>query len=362
MGLPSSDTPALRVATGKWFAAAAPIFIDYHGGCGNPMNAMKTASLVFGWMGALLLSAVTLDARDLGKEWEWDMKRVGEADYIPLGKFGEFYGLGEVERNGGEIRLEKRTDQKSQVVVNFIVGSKECHLNKVKITLNREIIEDGGEVLLSREDLSRFIDPILRPGQIGGERPFRFVILDAAGGEDPAGEAARHAREVAGRVRTKLETRGFTVVMTGGEEKAMTVEERVGAANGIQESAVFVSINFLDDKDSPKGMRTSVMVPPSVEGGEDAGAVARLGAALGISVHGGVVRNLGVNTRDNGLSSDKESGFAGLRHPAIALTAANLGDEYQARLAANEKFQDAVANGIALGISRYQSAVSRKRE
>lgn len=309
-------------------------------------------------MGALLLSAVTSDARDLGEEWDWDVKRVGENDYIPFGKFGEFYGFGDLERNGGEIRLEKRGAQRSEIVVNFSVGSKECHFNKVKIILNREIMEEGGEVFLSREDLSRLIDPILRPHQIGGAGVPRTVILDPTGG----GDAARHAWEIAGKARTKLEERGIKVVMTRGEEKAMTVEERVGAANEVQEPAVFVSINFLDEKDGPKGMRTSVLVPPAAETGEGGGENSRLGAALGISIHGAVLGNLRMNTQDNGLSSDKKSGFVDLRHPAITLTAANLADEYEARLAANEKFQDAVANGIFQGIAKYQSAVGRKLE
>ncbi len=309
-------------------------------------------------MGALLLSAATLDARDLDKEWEWGVKRVGESDYIPLGKFGEFYGFGDLERNGGEIRLEKRGAQRSEIVVNFSVGSKECHFNKVKIILNREIMEDGGEVFLSREDLSRLIDPILRPDKIGGPGMPRTVILDPTG----EGDAALHAWEIAGKAKTKLEERGIKVIMTRGEEKAMTVEERVGAANEVQEPAVFVSITFLDKKDGPKGMRTSVLVPPAAEAGEGGEENPRLGAALGISIHGTVLMNLRENTQDNGLSSSRDSGLAGLRHPAITLTAANLADEYEARLAANEKFQDAVATGIAMGIFKYQFGISRKRE
>ncbi|WAC20171.1 N-acetylmuramoyl-L-alanine amidase [Luteolibacter sp. SL250] len=315
---------------------------------------MKTASLAFGWMGALLLSAVTLDARDLGKEWEWEVKRVGETDYIPLGKFGEFYGFGGMERNGAEIRFEVER----KIKVSFNVGSKECEFNKVKIILNREIMEDGGEVFLSREDLSRLIDPILRPDQIGGPGVPRTVILDPTGG----GDAALHAWEIAGKTKTKLEERGIKVIMTRGEEKAIAVEERVGAANEVQEPAVFVSITFLDEKDGPKGMRTSVLTPPAEEAADGGGDNPRLGAALGISIHGIVLFNLRENTQDNGLSSSRDSGLAGLRHPAITLTAANLADEYEARLAANEKFQDAVATGIATGIFKYQFGISRKRE
>ena len=322
------------------------------------MNAMKTASLAFGWMGALLLSAVTSDARDLDKEWEWDVKRVGESDYIPLGKFGEFYGFGQMERNGGEIRFEVER----KIKVSFNVGSRECEFNKVKVVLAREIMEDGGEVFLSREDLSRLIDPILRPDQIEGAGLPRIVILDVAGGEDPAGDAVRHAREIAGKAKTKLEERGLRVVMTNTEEKAMTLEERVGVANGIQEPSVFVSINFLDDKDGPKGMRTSVMVTPVAEASEEEALLTRSGTALGISIHGSVLHGLRRNIQDNGLSCEMRSGFAGLRHPTITLTAANLGDDYEARLAANEKFQDAVAGGIMSGIMKYQFAVSRKAE
>jgi N-acetylmuramoyl-L-alanine amidase len=312
-------------------------------------------------MGALLLSSVTLDAQDLDQKWEWNLKQVGENDYVPLEKFREFYAFGDPKRNGGEIHLETGSERKNRIVVNFKVGSKECHFNKTKIILNREIMEDGGEVFLSREDLSRVIDPILRPDRIGGVEPVRFVILDAAGGGDPAGDAARHAQEIAEKARPMLEARGFQVVMTTTGDKTMTVEERVGVANRIQEPAVFVSINLLDQKDGTMGIGTSVLVPHDVEGREDVGEIARLGAALGISIHGTVGR-LGEEVRDNGLSFEKESGFSGLRHPAIALTVANLVDENQAKLAANEKFPNAVAYGIDRGITKYRSGIGKKRD
>ncbi|RYD34552.1 MAG: hypothetical protein EOP87_08970, partial [Verrucomicrobiaceae bacterium] len=156
---------------------------------------MKTASLVLGWMAAALLSAATATAGDLEKDWE--VKQIGGTDYIPLGKFGNFYGFGEMERNGAEIRFEVER----KIRVDFKIGSKDCQFNKVRIVLEKEIVEDGDQVFLSRDDFSRLIDPILRPDQIGGAGRFTTVILDAAGAEDPAGDAARHALVIAEKAK-----------------------------------------------------------------------------------------------------------------------------------------------------------------
>lgn len=304
---------------------------------------MRTTSVVAGWMGVALACASVAKAQEPGKEWV--VKQIGGVDYIPLENVGTFYRFGKVERKEDRIHLT----QDKRMEVEFVIGSHDCRINRMKIVLERAIQEEDGAAFISRGDLGRVIDPILRPSQIKGRKNFTTVILDADG----------DALVIAAKTKAELEQRGFKVVMTREDDKVMATEERARLANEVQEPAVFICLTFEGSKDQPKGARMAVVMPPKGEVVEKGDGTSSLSVALGTALYGNVLRKLGRNTQDNGLAGDRGSGLSGIRHPSIVLTVANLADAYDARLAANEKFQKAVADGIADGVVKYRHAVTK---
>lgn len=336
--------------------------MDFHCGSGILGDVMKTAPFVVGWTGAALLLAGSAKAQE--PENDWEVQQINGINYVPLEKVGKFYGFGAVEREGNEISL-KKANIKRRVEVEFTIGSTDCRLNRMKVVLNHQILEDEGTVFVSRGDLSGIIDPILRPNSIKEAERFTTVILDAGDGWNPAEpdeSAARHTLAIARKTQDELEKQGFKVMMTRRGDEMVPLEERVKFANEIESPAVFVGITFERREDQPKGLRTTAMMPQVEKIPAEGERFPIASVALGMALHGSVFRELRSNTQDNGLSWDGEWGVPGIRHTGIVISAANLADPYEARLAANEKYQDAVAKSIAQGIMKYNFVVSRKPE
>src|SRR5690606_21932061 len=107
-----------------------------------------------------------------------------------------------------------------KVKMELKVGGNECLMNSVKFVFSNNIESQGDKVYVSRVDLSKLIDPVLRPKFIPNAGDFRTVILDPGhGGKDPGttnplGTEANYNIKVAGLVKKRLEAQGYKVVMT----------------------------------------------------------------------------------------------------------------------------------------------------
>jgi len=80
--------------------------------------------------------------------------------------------------------------------------------------------------------------------------------------------------------------------------------------------------------------------------------------ALATSAHGSVLHTLGTNTFDRGIKRARYTVLSGITHPAILLEGGFLTHPYEARLINNEKYQAALASGIANAVLTYRVAVT----
>ena len=80
--------------------------------------------------------------------------------------------------------------------------------------------------------------------------------------------------------------------------------------------------------------------------------------ALATSAHGSVLRSLGNNTFDRGIKRARYTVLSGITHPAILLEGGFLTHPNEARLIHNEKYQAALAGGIATAVDKYRVAVT----
>ncbi len=257
------------------------------------------------------------------------------------------------------------------------VGGNECLMNDVKFVFTDEARSLGEKVYVSRMDLAKLIDPVLRPDFIKNAGDFRTVILDAGhGGKDPGATnslntEASYNLKVATRAKALLEKDGYKVVMTRGDDHYLTLQERVNLANAITAEAVFISIHFNSGGQGARGIETFTLSPPGVShygrGAIAADNVTRTGnqhdsanIALATSVHGSLLRRLQKNTFDRGIKRARFSVLSGVRHPAILLEGGFLTHPYEARLIDNEAYQGAVANSIVDAVKKYRFAVNNK--
>jgi N-acetylmuramoyl-L-alanine amidase len=302
----------------------------------------------------------------------WEVAKIEGRDYVSLESMKKFYNFAKLTRTGGNLVLEN-----SKVEMKLKIGGNECLMNGVKFVFTHNVATIGERAYVSRMDLAKLIDPVLRPNFIKNAGDFRTVILDPGhGGKDPGatnsiGTEASYNLKIAEFARTLLQQKGFKVVMTRTSNTYLSLQERVDFANAIRENAVFVSIHHNSGGRAARGIETFTLSPPGVShygrGLIAADNHARTGnehdsanIALATSIHGSILRRLQKHTFDRGIKRARFSVLSGVRHPAILLEGGFMTHPYEARLIANETYQKAVAGGIVDAIVKYRFAVGAK--
>ncbi len=302
----------------------------------------------------------------------WDVAKVGGREYVSVDSIRRFYNFTKMTRTGGSVILEN-----AKVEMNLKIGGNECLMNNVKFVLSESIATVGEKIYVSRVDLAKLIDPVLRPHFIQNAGDFRTVVLDPGhGGKDPGatnpyGTEADYNVKVAGLAKKQLEAKGFKVVMTRSTDIYQSLQERVDFANSVQENSIYVSIHFNSGGRSARGIETFTLSPPGIShygsDWKESDNRSRAGnehdsanIALATSVHGSILRRLGKNTLDRGIKRARFSVLSGVRHPAILLEGGFMSHPYEARLIENEAYQNAIASGVVDAITKYRFAVGAK--
>ncbi|MCX6866083.1 MAG: N-acetylmuramoyl-L-alanine amidase [Verrucomicrobia bacterium] len=304
----------------------------------------------------------------------WEIAKIDGHDYVSVDSMKQFYNFTKLTRSGNSIVLEN-----AKVEMKLKLGDKECLMNGVKFVFTYAVAAVGDKVYVSRMDLAKLIDPVLRPNFIKNAGDFRMVILDPGhGGKDPGATNALNTEatynlNLANRVKSLLVAQGFKVVMTRDSNRFLSLEERVDFANAIRENAIFVCLHFNSGGRDARGIETFTLSPPGVSHyGRDAIAAdnqVRAGnehdsanIALATAVHGSILRRLQNNTFDRGIKHARFSVLSGVRHPAILLEGGFMTHPYEARLLENPKYQDALAKGVVEAIAKYRFAVGGKQK
>ena len=322
---------------------------------------------------ALMLFAISLAANvSAATSTGWDIAKIEGHEYVSVESIKQFYNFTKISRSGASIVLEN-----AKIEMKLNCGGNECLMNNVKFVFSNPVAMIGEKAYVSRVDLAKLIDPVLRPNFIKNAGDFRTVVLDPGhGGKDPGatnslGNESDYNLKVAGLVRTQLQLKGFKVIMTRESDIYLSLQERVDLANAAKESAIYVSIHFNSGSRAARGIETFTLSPPGVAHyGSDWKATdnqTRVGnehdsanIALATSVHGSILRRLGKNTFDRGIKRARFSVLSGVTHPAILLEGGFLTHPYEARLIENPDYQKAIAGGIVDAIGKYRFAVSPK--
>jgi len=305
---------------------------------------------------------------------QWDVMQHDGRDYVSLQSLKAFYNFPSMKREGNSLTMEGKN-----LIFKLKVGDQDVTLNGVKFVCTYPVIETAGKIGISRIDLTKLIDPVLRPSYIPNAGNFRTVIIDAGHGGRDAGAVNAYNTEkaynliVAQELKTLLTAKGFKVVMTRSSDVYLTLQERVDLANAVRESAIFISIHFNSGGRSARGVETFTLSPQGVahygSGLKSSDFQARNGnmhdsanVALATAIHGQVIRHIGKeNTMDRGIKRARYSVLTGVKHPAILVEGGFMSHPYEARLIANPKYTSAVARGISDAVTLYQRAVSYRK-
>ncbi len=329
---------------------------------GNRRDFVRAA----GWLafGALGVGGGRVGA---GAEAIWTPLRHGGRDYLPLEQVGLFYKLGVLQRTGRQFVLGG--------VDSGLRGhseSREFWISQIKFMLSYPVLEVAGALCISRVDLVKLVEPVLRPGRIEGAGRVETVVLDPGhGGSDrgavgPFGEEKHYTLDVALRAAGVLSRAGYRVVLTRSTDEFVPLEERSRTANRCAR-AVFVSIHF-NAGGSGTGLETYALSPQGVPSMSEEGA--RLSelvlypgnerdaenSALATATHAALVANLGMF--DRGV---KRARFQVIREtvvPGVLLESGFLSSLEDARRIASPWFRQQIAGCILQGVRNYGRAVA----
>lgn len=296
----------------------------------------------------------------------WTPMKYGGRDYLPLEQVGRFYGFGIVQRSGK----------------GFVVGSGarslsgqadsvDFKISHIKFILSYPVAEVGGTLCLSRVDLVKLIEPVLRPSRIEGAARVNTVVLDPGHGGADRGAVGRLGDEktftldVATRAAALLGRAGYKVLLTRASDEAVSLEERVKFARRFP-AALFVSVHF-NSGGSGTGVETYAMSPRGVpsmssEGAQLAAYEAYPGnscdsenAALATATHASLVSRSGMF--DRGI---KRARFYVLREaniPGVLLEAGFLSNFEDMQRIASPWYRQQVAGSIVEAVGNYRRSV-----
>jgi len=323
----------------------------------------------------------------------WEEKTFDGRGYVSVNSMKEFYRFKSLSRSGKQLVLDNGKPKwvttagkkvpGGRIEMRLRDGSHECFMNDLKFVFSYPVRASGGKSWVSKIDLIKMVDPVLRPADIRDGGKLRTVIIDPGhGGKDPGatnslGTEARYNLKVAGELKRYLESAGYTVIMTREDDRYLSLQQRVDFANRIKDNAIFVSIHHNSGNSRARGIETFTLSPVGVahygSGLKSSDFRKRAGnshdsanVALATAVHGRLLTTLRdpksgkAYTLDRGIKRARFSVLSGVTHPAILVECGFMTHPYEARLIHREDYQRTLAKAIAVAIRTYHREVGRR--
>jgi N-acetylmuramoyl-L-alanine amidase len=313
------------------------------------------------WLGAA--AATCFDSTPAGA---WTIVQIGERDYITAKDLKSFYGFPTFERSGSSIVFKS-----PRLVLRGRIGSKEVYINNVKFLLSLSVTEQDGQVLISRMDLSKLIDPILRPSHISTGPLFDTVVVDPGhGGHDTGARGAfgfekTYTLDVSLRLARLLKTRGLRVRLTRTGDTYPSLSQRVAIANATTNS-IFISVHFNHGSSGAEGIETYALAPQGTARSrkeESANDEARFrgnsrdseNIALATAVHASLLYQM--KSTDRGIMRDRWFVLKGVERPGILVECGFISSPREGARVKDALYRERLAIAIAAGVINFRNAL-----
>lgn len=316
------------------------------------------------WLLAWMLLAVSQPARA-----QWKLVKYEGRDHVTLDSVAQFYGMARAA-SGSDPGFLLRSGRHS---LRGKIGSNELLINGIKFILSYPVASVGGEHVISRMDLSKVIEPVLRPGRIAGADGFSTVVLDAGhGGHDSGargvfGVEKQMTLDVVYRARDLLTRMGYKVKLTRDGDRFVALEERTRIANQYRD-AIFISVHFNAGSSHATGIETFTLAPRGVPSTwQDGPRVSDFHAcagnardqenmALATASHASMLSRLGMF--DRGIKRARFVVIRNIRIPGVLLEGGFVSNPQDASKLATAQYRQQMAVAIADAVRRYKSATA----
>ena len=319
--------------------------------------------------GGIALAQTTTLAGD-----DWHIIKVSGHDYLTVENISRFYGLpAGVVAQGEKMRFETVKNP-----LEFVSGSREAMINGARSWLCFPLIEQEGKYLVSRTDVAKTIEPLVRPQRVSNVGNVQTVVLDPGHGAYDKGQVSRYGNEkdfaldVARKLRPLLQAKGLRVIMTREGDYFVPLEVRAKIANAARNS-IFVSIHFNATSDNPNatGFEIFSFTPRGAPSTSDTAltstsysmqpgsTIDAQSMALSACIYHSVLGH--IPEYDRGI---KRARFAVLRLtkvPAVLIEGGFLTERGECKLIANKDWRGKLAGAIGMGIENYRTLAVKKQ-
>src|SRR5215470_9133545 len=333
-----------------------------------PLLVKRWSILAFVFASCALVSSIAIAAGD------WQIIKVSGHDYLSVDNISKFYGLpAEVVPSGSKTESETANH-----ALEFVSGSREAKINGARSWLCFPVIEQDGKFLVSRTDVAKTIEPLVRPHRVPNVGKVQTVVLDPGHGGHDKGQVSRYGAEkdfaldVARKLRPILQAKGFRVIMTREGDYFVPLEVRAQIANSARNS-IFVSIHFNATNDDPNATGFEIFsftprgAPSTSDGNVNANSfnmqpgssVDAQSMALSACIYHSLLGQL--REYDRGI---KRARFAVLRLtkvPAVLIEGGFLTERGESKLISNKDWRTKLAGAIGVGIESYQALPVKKQ-
>ncbi|HEY7002168.1 MAG TPA: N-acetylmuramoyl-L-alanine amidase [Candidatus Udaeobacter sp.] len=305
---------------------------------------------------------------------DWKIIKVSGSDYLSVENISQFYGLPAGIAASGE-KVEFDTVKNP---LEFVGGSREVMINGARSWLCFPVIEHDGKYLVSRTDVAKTIEPLVRPHRVSNVGKIQTVVLDPGHGGYDRGQVSRFgyekdfALDVARKLRPLLQAKGLRVIMTREGDYFVPLEVRAQIANAARDS-IFVSIHFNATNDDPNATGFEIFsftprgapstsdsaVAPSALSTQPGSAVDAQSMALSACIYHSLLGHL--PEYDRGI---KRARFAVLRLtkvPAVLIEGGFLTEQGECKLIAQKDWRTRLAHAIGIGIESYRALGTGKQ-
>ena len=313
--------------------------------------------------------AVLLSLAHVAVAFDWTLIKHDGRDYVPVEEVAKFYSFTKVDFSNDTVNLTGAT-----LRMQGQANARELYLNGLKFILSFPIIKVDDRLLLSRMDLSKLVEPVLRPAKISAP-PVRTVVLDAGhGGFDQGargllGNEKDFALDVVLRARDLLLKAGYNVRLTRSGDVFVPLEDRAAFANR-QSNSIFVSVHFNSGtREDAAGIETYSLAPRGVPSTNDViGSLADFQECLGnlrdaenialaTAMHAGLITKLGAN--DRGIKRARFIVLRDINIPGVLIEGGFLTNAQDRVRVATPIYRQILAQAIVQGVTSYNRALRR---
>jgi len=305
------------------------------------------------------------------RAFDWETATANGREYVSLRSFCTFYSF-TYQAPSGNDRFVSRNAAHS---ISLKVGSSDMYLDGVHYVLSFPIENGDHDWLVSRMDVIKLFEPILRPTEVSDRHAIRGVVIDAGHGGSDNGATSRLGNEktytldTAYRLDAILRAAGLKTMFTRRTDVFVDLYERAHIASLYPDYA-FVSIHFNSAAEEARGLETYCLSPRGAASTSSRyltrGDIQKLpgndydtqNILLASMVHSEIIKlNPGDASADRGV---KRARFVVIKQnvlPAILVEGGFVSNHMEAARVNRPEYRQSLAQAIARGLIRFANVM-----